>query len=94
MSKRRTREQKIKAQTKYQISLKREENQVTNIPVKSYFISEKQIRKAKKSLGNNSMNTEQYLNLKLIKKDLIKSLLVSSFILCLIVVLYFTWYKL
>ncbi len=96
MSKRRTRKQKIKAQKKIQPQfspLKTDAFEASGTPVKSYFIKEKPIPTEKKAPSNSSVNTEQYSILKLIKKDLIKSLFVSSFILCLIVVLYFTWYK-
>jgi hypothetical protein len=97
MSKRRTREQKIKAQNKYQTTFSlfaTEIYKASDTPVKGYFIKEKPVTKDKKTFNNNPLDTEQYSNLKLIKKDLIKSLFVSSFILCLIVVLYLTWYKL
>ena len=97
MSKKRTRAQKIKAQSKSQQIFK-------NLPksfkykhlasnVKSQFENTKNLKKAESSLNNSSVSTDNNGNLKLIKKELVKSLIVSSLILCLIAMIYLLWNK-
>lgn len=96
MSKRRTRSQKIKAQQngRFKYAPLKEAAILNPKPsVKSYFSEGEKAKNEKIGTHNSSVLTEEYANLKLIKKDLIKSLTVASFILCLIVVIYLLWYK-
>lgn len=94
MAKRRTKKQKIKAQNKVIINpFTIGSGGYQEIPVKGYFDKEEIKVNNKKINTDNPTNSEQYSNMKLIKKGIIKSILVSSFILCLIVVIYLTWYK-
>ncbi len=96
MSKRRTKKQKIKAQGRHKLFLNNaniESENSLGTPVKGYFTKSDFEPKKKTVPYVNAALTEEYSTLKLIKKDLFKSLIVSSLILCLIVVLYLTWYK-
>ena len=96
MSKKRTRAQKIKAQNKNQAPPNPFNAVAYNLPathVNSYFKKDKIPKIDTMTVYNNPVKTEQYSNLKLIKKDLIKSLIIASFILCLEVVIYLLWYK-
>lgn len=96
MAKRRTRAQKIKAQNKFKLNpnlFLSPNKDGDSEPVKSYFPKEEKIKLATKISPNNSVNMEQFSNLKLIKKDITKSLITFGFMLCLIVVIYLLWYK-
>lgn len=96
MSKKRTRSQKIKAQSKFQFSYNPDIHTRIESPqpsVKGYFSKEEKKEKEGVINKNKSILTADYENLKLIKKDLFKSLIVSSLMLCLIVVIYLLWYK-
>jgi len=96
MSKRRTREQKIKVQNKTQTNPIRyiyDVKATTEVPVKSYFEDHKKSIHHNKAGRDISESMGNLVNLKLIKRDLIKSLSIASFILCLEIVLYLLWYK-
>lgn len=97
MSKRRTREQKMRAQSKLQTVYTyhpiKDEPVPSNQRVKSYFKKDEEAQPVENIIRNIPVKTGESLNLRLIKKDLIKSLSVASFILCLEVVLYLLWYK-
>lgn len=96
MSKRRTRKQKIKAQGRHETIFNTPNIGLQNdpgTPVKGYFVKADFDLKKKDVSRVNPALTEEYSTLKLIKKDLFKSIIVSSLILCLIVVLYLIWYK-
>jgi len=96
MAKKRTRAQKIKAQRTFQPQL-RSPNSYKFDPLASNVKG--QFKKNIASVNPEGdglyspIKTEDYGNLKLIKKDLLKSLFFASFILCLEVVLYLLWYK-
>ncbi len=96
MAKRRTRKQKIKAQGRHSVIFNTPNIGLQNdpgTPVKSYFNKADFEPQKKDRPKVNPALTEEYSTLKLIKKDLFKSIIVSSLILCLIVVLYLAWYK-
>jgi hypothetical protein len=96
MSKRRTRKQKIKARGRHKTIFNTPNIGVQNdpgMPVKGYFVKANFEPKKEDVSKVSPALTEEYSTLKLIKKDLFKSIIVSSLILCLIVVLYLVWYK-
>jgi len=96
VSKRRTRLQKIKAQKKIKLApeLLQNSNKTSEAEsVKSDFPNSEKIKLETKTISNNPVDTEQSLNLKLIREDITKSLITSSLMLCLIVVIYLLWYK-
>lgn len=91
MPKRRTKKQKINARKRAIINpFTAGSGGYQAIPVKGYFDKEEIEANGKNTNIDKPADSEQYSNLKLIRKDIIKSIMVSSFILCLIVVIYLT----
>jgi len=92
MSKKRTRAQKIKAQKRtfipYTNVSKPLKNSFPASNVKGQFENSLNIKATDPKINNSSVFTDNNVNLKLIKKDLIKSIITSSLILCLIIVVY------
>jgi hypothetical protein len=96
MAKKRTRAQKIKAQRTFQPQLKLPNSHKFDPPasnVKGQFEKNPTSVISEEGGSHSPIKTEDYGNLKLIKKDLLKSLFFASFILCLEIVLYLLWYK-
>jgi hypothetical protein len=96
MSKRRTRAQKMKSQQNMKVNIplgNLVEYRLPETSVKSHFENKELNSKHNSEKNDIPTNTANNAYLRLIKKDIIKSLLAVSFILCLEVVLYLLWYK-
>lgn len=94
--KRRTKAQKIRSQRKINTPFNNVEiRHVTtkDKPVKNYFQTSSLETDPLNKKSKYADNTDILFNLKLIKKELLKSLSIASFILCLEVVIYLLWYK-
>lgn len=95
MSKRRTRKEKERARHRFIISqrvLLAEPKKVEfEANVKRQFTKPAMHPNLEKGQEEKSINTQETLNLALIKKDIIKSLILASLILASELVIYFLW---
>ena len=90
MGKRRTRKEKEKAIHSFAISWSPEAN--SKVDVKGHFNSEAKKASAKAGHQENAMLLAKEASLKLIKKDIFKSLILASLIVIFEVVLYLAWH--
>jgi hypothetical protein len=91
MPKKRTKKQKARAQEHLKNQYSRAQNEEQPSLVKGEFITKakKQLAEAKKPKRANLL--VESLDIKIIKRDLVKSLIFASLILALTMVIYFAW---